>query len=71
MAILHEGEAVIPAPTMNELRGSSVSGDSLTIHQQNNFNGGATDSDFIRQLDRHSKHVAGAVQKHLRKSGRG
>ncbi|WP_158792443.1 hypothetical protein [Granulicella sp. L60] len=69
MAILHQGEAVIPAPTMNELRGSSVGGDPLTINQNNHFNGGSTDADFVRQLNKHSKHVAGAVQKHMRNAG--
>ena len=70
MAYLHEGEAVVPAPTMDQLRGSDGSGGGVTIHQQNNWNT-MGDKQFQRQLDRHASHVARAVQKHMRQGGRG
>lgn len=68
MAVLHPGEAVIPAPTMQELRGSSGGGD-VTINQSNNWNT-MTDREFQRQLDRHAAYVAGAVKRHMRQGGR-
>jgi hypothetical protein len=67
MAYLHEGEAVVPAPTIQELRGSDGGGD-VTINQHNQWNT-MTDRTFQRQLDRHASHVAAAVKKHLRQTG--
>jgi hypothetical protein len=69
MAYLHEGEAVVPAPTMQDLRGSSGDGD-VNINQHNTWNT-MNDKQFERQLYRHAQHVAGAVQKHMRQGGRG
>jgi hypothetical protein len=68
LALIHQGEAVIPAPTMQELRGSSADGGDIHIHQQNNWNT-MSDREFQRQLERHAAHVAGAVRKHLRQGG--
>jgi hypothetical protein len=70
MAYLHEGEAVVPAPTVDELRGSS-GGSDVHIHQENHWNGMIPDGEFKRQLDRHAGQVARAVQKHIRQTGRG
>jgi hypothetical protein len=70
MAILHQGEAVIPAPTMNELRGSSVGDSSVSVHQENHFHG-SSDSMIAAYIDRNPKKIASAVQKHLRNTGRG
>lgn len=69
MAYLHEGEAVVPAPTVQDLRGSSGDGDTI-INQHNTWNT-MNDKQFERQLYRHAQHVAGAVQKHMRQGGRG
>lgn len=70
VAMLHEGEAVIPAPTMDELR-NGPGGAGVNITQQNTFHGFNPDKEFQRQLQRNAAHVAGAVQRHLRQSGRG
>jgi hypothetical protein len=70
VAMIHRGEAVIPAPTVAELRGGGGGGGDVHIHQNNNWNG-ITDQEFKRQLNRHAAAVAGAVQRHLRQTGRG
>ncbi|MFP5236983.1 MAG: hypothetical protein ACLGSD_13860 [Acidobacteriota bacterium] len=69
VAMLHEGEAVIPAPTMSELRGTSGGGD-LHIHNVNNVNA-PTEKAILRALDRNPGAIAGALQRHLRQAGRG
>lgn len=71
MALLHEGEAVIPAGVADRWRdGEGPGGGDVNIHQQNNWNT-MTDRQFQKQLYRHAQHVAGAVQRHLRQAGRG
>ena len=69
MAMLHEGEAVIPAPTMQELRGSSGGSGDVNITQHNSWQAGSN-QDFQRQLRQNASHVAAAVQKHLRQAGK-
>jgi hypothetical protein len=69
LAMLHQGEIVIPAPTASELRNGGGDGGDVHIHQHNNWNS-MTDREFKRQLDRHAAHVAGAVKKHLRQAGK-
>jgi hypothetical protein len=69
IAMLHQGEAVIPAPTMNELTGSSVGGDSLSVHQENHFHG-SSDSMIAAYIDKNPRKIAQAVQKHMRNQGR-
>ncbi|HTV81491.1 MAG TPA: hypothetical protein VME18_02485 [Acidobacteriaceae bacterium] len=69
IAMLHQGEAVIPAPTMEDLRGSSGTGD-ISITQQNHFHGFNPDKEFQRQLYRNSSHIAAALQRHMRQAGR-
>lgn len=68
IAMLHQGEAVIPAPTMEALRGSSGGGD-VNIVQHNNWNT-MQDAEFKRQIDRHAASIAGAVRKHMRQAGK-
>ena len=70
IAKIHQGEAIIPAPTMEDLRGSDGGGGDVHIHQHNTWNS-MTDREFQRQLDRHASKVAAAVQKHLRQMGKG
>jgi hypothetical protein len=70
MAYLHEGEAVVPAPTVDELRGGDGGG-NVNVTQQNHFHGFDPDKEFQRKLDRNAAHVARAVQKHVRQGGRG
>jgi hypothetical protein len=68
MAYLHEGEAVVPAPTVQELRGDD-SGANISITQHNNWSAGDR-RDFQRQLYENASHVAGAVKRHMRQGGR-
>lgn len=70
VAMLHQGEIVVPAPTADELRGGGGSGD-FSLTQNNHFHGFDPDREFQRKLDRNAAHVARAVQKHLRQGGRG
>jgi hypothetical protein len=70
MAYLHEGEAVVPAPTMDQLRGSEGGGGDVNITQHNSWNAGSN-REFQRQLQQNASHVAAAVQKHMRQGGRG
>jgi hypothetical protein len=67
MAMLHEGEAVIPAPTMQELRGSSGGGD-ITINQNNNISA-ANEKAIIAAINRNPHVIAGALRRHLRQGG--
>jgi hypothetical protein len=69
IAMLHQGEAVIPAPTMNELRGSSVGDSSVSVHQENHFHG-SSDSMIAAYIDKNPRKIAQAVQKHMRNQGR-
>lgn len=68
IAMLHEGEAVIPAPTMEQLRGSSGSGD-ITIHHQTNISGVA-EREVIAAIRRNPSEIAGALKRHMRQSGK-
>lgn len=67
IAMLHQGEAVIPAPTVQELRGGGGNGD-VNITQHNTWNT-MTDREFKRHIRRHASDVAGAVRQHLRQKG--
>jgi len=55
---------------MNELRGSSIVGDSVSVHEENHFHG-TSDSMIAAYIDHNPKKIVGAVQKHLRNTGRG
>lgn len=70
MAYLHEGEAVIPAPTMSELRGSGAAGSNITVHHSTNISGVA-DREVIKAIRRNPGEIAGALKQHLRQMGRG
>lgn len=70
VAMLHEGEAVIPAPTVDELRGGGGGGNDLSITQNNHFHGFNPDREFRRQLHRNAADVAAALQRHLRQGGK-
>jgi hypothetical protein len=69
MAYLHEGEAVVPAPTMDQLRGSDGSGGALTINHTTNING-HSDKAVIAAIQRNPHEIAGALRKHIRQGGR-
>jgi hypothetical protein len=68
LAMIHQGEIVVPAPTADELRNGG--GGGITISQENHFHGFNPDREFRRQLYRNAAHVAGAVQQHARQAGR-
>jgi hypothetical protein len=69
VAMLHQGEAVIPAPTMNDLRQSSTTnGGDININQ-NVVMHGSDDTNFRKMLDKHASFVASAVRKHMRQAG--
>ena len=69
MAYLHEGEAVVPAPTMDQLRGSDGSGGNVNITQHNNITS-ANDKAIVAAINRNPHVIAGALRKHLRQGGR-
>jgi hypothetical protein len=70
VAMLHEGEAVVPAPTMDQLRGSNGSGGDVTINHTTNINA-QSDKAVIAAIQRNPHIIAGALQKHMRQGGRG
>jgi hypothetical protein len=67
IAMLHEGEAVIPAPTMEDLRGSTRGGD-ISITQHNNITS-ANDKAIVAAINRNPHIIAGALRRHLRQGG--
>lgn len=72
MALLHEGEAVIPRGTAERWRDGDGpgSGGDLHIHNTNNISA-PTEKSILRALDRNPDVIAGALRRHLRQQGRG
>lgn len=73
VAMVHQGEAVLPAPLtnflMNSATNNNTSNSSASVTQ--NFNGQArSDGDFRRQLNRNATHVTRAVRRGMRDSGK-
>lgn len=69
MALLHEGEAVIPSGIADKWRdGDGPGGGDLHIHNTNNINA-PTEKAILRALDRNPHVIAQGLQRHLRQGG--
>lgn len=72
VALVHQGEAVLPKPLTNFLMnaaGGNTNNSSASM--TNNFYGGTSDAQFRRQMTRNASHVVRTVQRGLRDGGRG
>lgn len=71
VALVHQGEAVLPAGLTNFLMnaaGNSTTNNSARMTQTNNF-GGLSDSQFKRQANRNSATLLSAARRQLRNRG--
>jgi len=70
IALVHQGEAVIPAGLTNLLlnASSNTNNNSSSASVTNNFNGGS-DAQFRRQMSRNADHVVNTVQRGMRRKG--
>lgn len=69
LAMIHQGEIVVPAPTADELRGGrGGGGGDVNITHTTNINA-ATDRAVIAAIRRNPHEIATAMQRHLRQRG--
>jgi hypothetical protein len=63
-AIVHEGEAIIPA-SMNPFAGRRGMGPNITINQVNHFGPGANVAEISAELDRRDQQIKADVIEYL------
>lgn len=69
VAMIHQGEMILPAPTASEIREGGGGGGDINITQHNNITA-ATDARILAAIRRNPHEIAGALKRHLRQAGK-